>query len=234
MVEGGKTENESQSDDVAVSAPIPVALCLIVVNTAVFFGLPFAFGDRFPYHLESLGTDWGPLVFTGQWWRLLTCSFIHFDLFHLLINMIGLWMFGMLVEREFGKWIFLFFYLAIGLVVALIVLAIHPEVAFYGASGAVVGLAGGVIAICIARYRTLSLGKRSKFALLGLYLAAVVWQEVSGGGMYIPHTAGLVAGMSLGGSFVYFAKTTHRRYQILIGLAPLLLIAAALLQWQHR
>jgi len=54
-----------------------------------------------------------------QWWRFVTCGFIHADYAHLFFNMYSLYMFGGLVETQFGyafgsngKWLYLLMYLS--------------------------------------------------------------------------------------------------------------------------
>lgn len=229
---GQRSERQSVSRFPLTGSPVVVSL--VAVNIAVFFTLPIACSGRFPYRLESLGAVWGPLVFDGQWWRLLTCSFVHFELSHLFFNMLGLWILGSRVEREFGRWFFLFFYLACGLLVALSTLALRPDVASYGASGAVVGLAGGDISIYGARFRGLSWGTRGKLAVLVLYVAALAWRELSRGNLYLPHTTGLLAGVFLGFFFVYVATTVRTRLWTFIGLMPMLAGAAVLVHRYHR
>jgi membrane associated rhomboid family serine protease len=51
----------------------------------------------------------------GQAWRLLTCQFLHAGFWHLAMNMLGLWIFGELVERRIGRRRYAFFYLLCGI-----------------------------------------------------------------------------------------------------------------------
>jgi rhomboid protease GluP len=208
-------------------------LLLIGINTAVFFFLPIAFPSRYPYRLETLGAAWGPLVFSGEWWRVLTCSFVHFELSHLLPNMIGLWILGSRMERELGKWTFLFFYLVCGVVVALSVLALNPFTAFVGASGPVAGLAGAIVAIYIPRFSALSWRTRGKLGLLILVVAGLVAREFTRGGLYLAHTTGLITGAFLCVLLVSVAKTTRAKFYTFVGLIPLLVIGAMLVQRYH-
>ena len=55
------------------------------------------------------GMNVAPLLETamirrGELWRLLTCIFLHGNVFHLAFNVYWLWVFGTLVEEEFGHW----------------------------------------------------------------------------------------------------------------------------------
>jgi rhomboid protease GluP len=196
--------------------------------------MPILFKDRFPYRLETLGTAWGPLIFSGQWWRLFTCSFVHFDLLHVSSNMMGLWIFGVRVEREFGKWVFLLFYVMSGIAVSLGVLALRPDVASYGASGAVLSLGGGILAAYATRLRTVPRRTKIKLALLVLYFLAVVFREVARQDLYLPHTIGLLTGTILGWILVSAASKPKRQYEVFAGLAALLVSAAVLIGRYHR
>lgn len=212
----------------------PVVACLIAVNVAVFYALPVAFKSYFPYRRESLGALWGPLVFDGQWWRVLTYLFVHFDVDHLFVNMLGLWIFGTRLERDLGKRIFLLFYLACGLIVALVSLALRPDEVFIGASGAIVGIVGGLIVIYGARVRELSWSARSKLALLILYAIGLTWHEFSLGQRILPHTTGMLAGGLLAFLVVYVARTPRAKRLIFVGLVLLFAVAATLIQRHYR
>lgn len=81
-----------------------------------------------------------------QLWRLVTYQFLHFDFWHLLFNMIGLYFFGPMMEQWWGSKRFLAFYLLCGVCGALPMIllvyaqVIHPQSALMGASGALYGI----------------------------------------------------------------------------------------------
>ena len=58
--------------------------------------------------------SYGPTVdgvSQGAYWQLVTSAFLHVEFTHLALNMIGVWLFGSLLERELGRWRFLSLYL---------------------------------------------------------------------------------------------------------------------------
>ena len=57
------------------------------------------------------GSNFGPLTWTGEEWRLLTSAFLHFGLIHIALNMYALYQGGALVERLFGSTRFAVIYL---------------------------------------------------------------------------------------------------------------------------
>lgn len=100
------------------------------------------FQQGIPGTLHQLGAMSAEDVFgNGQFWRLLSCCFVHFGLLHLAGNMYSLYVLGPDLERMWGRLGFLALYLISGVGgsgVALLLLA-RPEVLLAGASGAIWG-----------------------------------------------------------------------------------------------
>jgi rhomboid protease GluP len=124
------------------------------INVAVFAAMSLAVGVTVlgsPAWMElsvRLGANYGPYTIGGQWWRLLTCVFIHGGLLHIAFSMWCLWNLGRLAESVYGHWTFGAVYLIAGLgasLGSLIWHASHP-VPSVGASGAIFGIAGALIA----------------------------------------------------------------------------------------
>jgi membrane associated rhomboid family serine protease len=79
--------------------------------------------------------------------RLLSYMFVHGSLWHLLGNMIFLFVFGDNVEDALGHWRFILFYLLCGVIAALVhsAVTISPDVPLIGASGAIAGVIGAYV-----------------------------------------------------------------------------------------
>lgn len=88
----------------------PIVLNLIIINALVFFAQGL-FGDR-SFDLFALHYS-GSNAFEP--YQLVTHMFMHGNFFHLLFNMLALWMFGTNMERIWGPKRFLIFYLICGL-----------------------------------------------------------------------------------------------------------------------
>ncbi|MBV8144490.1 MAG: rhomboid family intramembrane serine protease [Gammaproteobacteria bacterium] len=132
-----------------VSPHAPVTPVLIAINVAMFLvavalggGILVPKGDV----LIRLGSDYTPLTAAGQWWRLLTCTFLHFGLGHLAFNMWALWVNGVLAERLYGSSRFLTLYLFAGVAGSVASFLWHPYVNGAGASGAIFGVLGALLA----------------------------------------------------------------------------------------
>jgi len=89
-----------------------------------------------------LGIDYLPIP-AHQWYRLVTSGFIHFGLFHILMNMLLLFQLGKLLERSIGGGRFLALYVASLLAGSFGVLLLDTGGLTGGASGAVFGLMAG-------------------------------------------------------------------------------------------
>lgn len=95
----------------------PVVKKLILLNAAVFLGTLVLQLASPP--LAARFVDWFGLVpqdflFRGRLWQPLTYLFLHGGFAHIFFNMFGLWMFGGVLERDWGRRRFLRYYLVTG------------------------------------------------------------------------------------------------------------------------
>jgi membrane associated rhomboid family serine protease len=135
----------------------------------------------------------------GEYWRLFTVTLLHADLIHLGLNMYALYLSGPIVERQYGpRWFVAFYVLcAVGGSVATFVLG--PGRLGVGASGAIFGLFGILIAARRTHQPVLDREARRIVPQLG---SIVVLNLVLG--FLIPnidnlaHLGGLVTGLWLG------------------------------------
>jgi membrane associated rhomboid family serine protease len=118
---------------------------IILVNIAFFIETQIA-----PAVLKYLGLIPSEVVEHGWLWQLGTYMFLHADVAHILFNMLGIWMFGVELERMWGTHFFVRFYAVtgIGAGVTVVVASLLPyeavsssyEAITIGASGALYGL----------------------------------------------------------------------------------------------
>jgi len=80
--------------------------------------------------------------FAGKLWMIVTYMFLHANFWHIFFNMLALWMFGSILEQEWGSREFLKYYLLTGLGGGLsyALFNIHSTIPTVGASGAIYGL----------------------------------------------------------------------------------------------
>lgn len=126
---------------------VPVTAALVAANLAVALAVHLLFGSsEDPGALVAAGANLKAAVRAGEWWRLHVSTFLHAGVWHLLLNMYGLWILGKLVEQMFGSVRFLVVYTLAGLGGAAASLVFGPDGISVGASGAVLGVLGAAIA----------------------------------------------------------------------------------------
>ena len=126
----------------------PITRALLIANVAVFLAQQFSQDTLFVWFaLWPLGaSSFSPGMPVGFLpWQLVTYSFLHGNEFHLLFNMLGLWMFGSEVERVLGRKRYPTYYFVCVIVAGLAQLVTSvasggPPVPTVGASGGLFGL----------------------------------------------------------------------------------------------
>ena len=203
--------DETAPDPAAQGAPeleprrFIVTPTLVAMNVACFLAMvSVGVSATAPTAAEVLpfGANFGALTVNGQWWRLLSSTFIHYGFLHLGFNMWCLWSLGNLAERLFGNGRFLLIYILSGLGGSAASLVWHPYVVSAGASGAVFGIAGALAAfLYLAR---IHLPERAARDLLTSILIFIGFNLAFGFTMdgidNAGHLGGLIVGALLGAS----------------------------------
>ena len=87
---------------------------IIAANVLLFFGQLFT--DSYSWGLTwTLGLQPAAVVGSLHVWQLATYMFLHSGVFHIVFNMLALWMFGAELERRWGTRYFLKFYFVTGI-----------------------------------------------------------------------------------------------------------------------
>ena len=132
----------------------PVTRAIIGLNVLVYvaMGLSGVSWTR-PSVMNAIrwGADFGPLTFSGEWWRQFTSIFVHFGIIHIGLNMWCLWNLGSALEPLTGPVGFGLTYLFTGLAASATSLAWNPWRASAGASGAIFGLAGAFVTFLLLK-----------------------------------------------------------------------------------
>ena len=126
-----------------VSSHTFVTGALIAINVLVFL-----YQDTLSYsRLDEFVYNWGIVPDDLRLVTLLTSMFLHGGWLHLLGNMLFLWVFGRNLEDLVGGGRFLAFYIACGLVAAIVQVIANPyaRVPTIGASGAIAGVMGAYL-----------------------------------------------------------------------------------------
>ena len=188
---------------------------LFGANLAVFLAMQLAGGpvmDFDGHELAHWGANVGPYTLSGDWWRLVTYMFLHGGVMHIAFNMWCLWDLGAMCESLYGRWTYATIYLITGIAGGLASVAWNPGVLSVGASGAIFGLAGALVA-------SFYLGEFSlpRVALSGTLrsLAFFIGFNVLFGSMFpgidnACHIGGLISGLMLGALIARLAPEHDR------------------------
>ena len=214
-----------------------VTQALVVLNVLVFIAVGRNGGGWFtpqPDVLIHWGSNFGPATLSGQWWRLLTSTFLHFGFIHLALNMWVLWSLGSQVERMFGSIQYAVVYLFAGLTGSLASLWWHPTVNGAGASGAIFGVLGGVMAFVLKPSTRVPPTVVAKQRASGL---AFIFYNLLNGAAHqgidnAAHLGGLVGGFLMGWALAQpldvqerEEQTSHLPAAICLGIAALVALA---------
>lgn len=185
-------------------APVPwVTVTLILINVAVW-GATVALGASALQPSSEFLLHWGgnaaSEVQHGQWWRLLSATFLHGGIKHLIMNMVGLAFAGTAVERIYGRRQYLLLYMGSGLMGSAFSLHFSAQLSVsVGASGAVFGIAGAYLMSILRHRRKLprSFTRHSLFSL-GFFIVYSLFQGYFDTGIdNAAHIGGLIAGSLL-------------------------------------
>jgi membrane associated rhomboid family serine protease len=181
---------------------------LIAVNAALFLLLYTRGGPSNELALRSFGALSPRLVEDGQIWRLFTAMFLHASVPHILFNMTSLFAVGTLAERLYGSTKFLAIYIGAGLIGSLTSVAFSAmtgqmNVLGVGASGAIFGVAGALVAVRLHPSDVIPqrLRQRVSTSMLPLVAVSLIFAYLTPGVDNAAHVGGLLGGVLL--SFVF-------------------------------
>ncbi len=175
---------------------------LIWINCLVFIIMVFAGYGFIEFQTADLfhaGGLYKPAVQQGQWWRLITAIFIHGGLMHLLMNMFGLLLAGVIAEESLGLKKFLLVYIIGGIGAGLFSMNwYNTPVLAVGASGAIFSLQGLMLAFVV--FKKFEAGMRGAVLFLLIFTAgySLLVGFFTAGIDNSAHLAGLAIGFILG------------------------------------
>ncbi len=173
----------------------PVTAALLAINIVAFLL------QQVPgLHVTDLGVNFGPLTISGEYWRLFTAGFLHGGIIHIALNMWCLWSLGRLSERLFGKWQTFAIYMVTGVGGALLSIANNPQHGELGASGAVFGIVGAVIAG--VKFGELNISSGEKKAIISSAVSFAVLNFMLGFSGFGSSVVGRVDNMCHLGGFI--------------------------------
>lgn len=124
----------------------PVATFTILgINVVIFAIMTIAGGSTNPGILLAFGASYAPYFRNGEYWRAVMPMFLHIGMLHLAVNSYALFILGPLLERVYGYGRYSLIYVGAGIGSSLLSMKLSSSIAA-GASGAIFGIAGAMLA----------------------------------------------------------------------------------------
>lgn len=202
ITEDINTSNEKKNKkmDRIFSTKKPIITYALIIMCAIMFVI-----SGMGYSTEKLllfGANYGPLVRGGEFYRLVTCMFLHAGLIHIGLNMYSLFIVGPRVEDFFGKWKYLLIYFISGISASLLSIGLSGNVISVGASGAIFGLFGALVYFGYSYRGYIGAMIRSQIVpivlynlLMGFFIPGIdMWGHIGGliGGVIAAKTLGTI------------------------------------------
>lgn len=193
-------EKKNKKMDKIFSTKKPIITYSIIALCAIMFVI-----SGMGYSTEKLllfGANYGPLVKSGEFYRLVLCMFLHAGLIHIGLNMYSLFIVGPRVEDFFGKWKYLLIYFISGISASLLSIGMNGNIISVGASGAIFGLFGALVYFGYSYRGYIGTIIRSQIVpivlynlLMGFFIPGIdMWGHIGGliGGIITAKTLGTI------------------------------------------
>lgn len=146
----------SKSEKVSINEVPFITIGIIAINVILYIvtaylSYTYAKGSVFDSDtrvLVLLGAKVNELITQGQYFRLVSCMFLHGGIVHLGVNMYSLYAIGPMVEKVYGRVKYLAIYFVAGICSSMLSYIYSPSISI-GASGAIFGLLGAVLVFAI-------------------------------------------------------------------------------------
>ena len=175
--------------------PIIVYINILIFIIMMIAGLGFiSFKGQ---DLLLWGANYRPSTVDGEWWRLLTSTFLHGGIMHLLCNMYGLLFVGIFLEPVLGRAKYLTMYLLTGILASAVSLWWYQATISVGASGAIFGMYGLFIAFMVTKIFPPDVS-RSFLLSIAAFVGFNLLMGIVGGIDNAAHVGGLLSGFIAG------------------------------------
>ncbi len=181
----------------------PAVIAFILLNVGAFCIELWRGALTNPIILHRLGAlDFYAVISKGEFWRLFTALFLHYNLLHLVFNLFALYVLGPPLERTIGTVRFAMCYLIAGVgstagVVLLTVIKIVRPAELVGASGCVMGIVGAWAGFLV-RHRHVWQARQRLLNILLIIAIQIVFDISTPQVSTSAHLCGLVTGFAIG------------------------------------
>lgn len=181
----------------------PITYTLILINIVIWLCMILYLNRFSDVKLLEVGGLVHFNVVHGEWYRLISSMFLHFNFEHILMNMLSLFIFGKIVESIIGSWRMLIIYIISGLYGNFVSLSFNTTTISVGASGAIFGLIGSIFVIM---YLSKNFNKKMIGQLLIALLVLIVFSLFMSNINIMAHLGGFISGVLIT-LIGYFFKT---------------------------
>lgn len=170
----------------------PITYTLILINIVIWLCMILYLNRFSDVKLLEVGGLVHFNVVHGEWYRLISSMFLHFNFEHILMNMLSLFIFGKIVESIIGSWRMLIIYIISGLYGNFVSLSFNTSTISVGASGAIFGLIGSIFVIM---YLSKNFNKKMIGQLLIALFVLIVFSLFMSNINIMAHLGGFISGV---------------------------------------
>lgn len=170
----------------------PITYTLILINIVIWLCMILYLNRFSEVKLLEVGGLVHFNVVHGEWYRLISSMFLHFNFEHILMNMLSLFIFGKIVESIIGSWRMLIIYIISGLYGNFVSLSFNTTTISVGASGAIFGLIGSIFVIM---YLSKNFNKKMIGQLLIALVVLIVFSLFMSNINIMAHLGGFISGV---------------------------------------
>ena len=170
----------------------PITYTLILINIVIWLCMILYLNRFSDVKLLEVGGLVHFNVVHGEWYRLISSMFLHFNFEHILMNMLSLFIFGKIVESIIGSWRMLIIYIISGLYGNFVSLSFNTTTISVGASGAIFGLIGSIFVIM---YLSKNFNKKMIGQLLIALVVLIVFSLSMSNINIMAHLGGFISGV---------------------------------------
>jgi len=224
-------EKDSEEADAVMnlsSGSKTVTYAIMGINVLVFIIMAVSGVHIFEPTVADLakwGANYGPYTTGGEWWRLITSTFIHIGIIHIALNMYALYMAGVYLEPMLGKGRYIVAYLCTGVLASVASIWWHgSSTVSAGASGAIFGLYGVFLALLSTKLIPQKM-RKGLLQSIGIFVVYnLIYGASSGTTDNAAHIGGLVSGLIVG--YIYFLSFKKEEFRPAV--AAILIVAATI------
>ncbi|WP_251942883.1 rhomboid family intramembrane serine protease [Staphylococcus sp. Marseille-Q5304] len=200
----------------------PVTYSLIAINVIIWLFMIVYLNHFSDIKLLDVGGLVHFNVVHGEWYRLISSIFLHYNFEHIFMNMLSLFIFGKIVESIIGSWRMLGIFIISGIFANFASLSFNTDTVSVGASGAIFGLIGAII---VFMYLSQKYDRKLIIQLLVVIAILILLSLLMSNVNIVAHIGGFIGGALITLMGYYFHKDRNR-FWIVVIIILLLFIAA--------